>query len=704
MSVRSMLLAGAALGVLATLAGPAFADTAAPAVGEVVVTAQRLNAARDLIQPQIGASTYSFSKQNIQALPGGENLQLNQIILQAPGVAQDSFGQLHIRGDHNGLQYRLNGVILPEGLSVFGQTLSPRLADSVQLITGALPAQYGLRTAGIIDIRTKSGITNGGDISLYGGSHETWQPSVEYGASSGNLSMFVSGDYLQNHLGLESPDGKSDPTHDKSEQWHGFGYFEDILSNNDKLSAIVGVSATHFQIPNIDGQSPGLGLTVNGRTDFPSENLNEQQREATNYAVASWLHDTDKWTTQISLFARYSTLDYTPDQLGELLYNGISQTASKTDTAGGVQAEGVYKLTDTHTLRGGVIVQIDRSTSKTNSLVLPVDDDGNQTTDVPQTILDSGAKTANTYSVYAQDEWKLLPNLTLNYGLRFDEFDGFRSENQISPRVNLVWNATDATTVHIGYSRFFTPPPFELIANTTVNKFAGTTAAQPGTQDTTPYAERDNYYDGGVSQKLFPGMTVGLDIYYKDAQHLIDEGQFGAPIILTPFNYDVGKVYGAELSASYQHGPFSAYANLAYSHAQGENIISSEFNFDPGDLAYIQNHFIFLDHDQRWSGSLGASYALPEGTRAGFDLLYGTGLRKDSDVPNGGQLSTYTQVNLSLSHSFAHLTPGGPIEVRFDVINLFDDTYEIRDGTGVGVGAPQFGPRRGFFVGLKKSF
>jgi len=232
----------------------------------------------------------------------------------------------------------------------------------------------------------------------------------------------------------------------------------------------------------------------------------------------------------------------------------------------------------------------------------------------------------------------------------------------------------------------------------------GTSGAQPGTLDTTPYAERDNYYDGGIQQKLFPGMTVGLDVYYKDAQHLIDEGQFGAPIILTPFNYNVGKVYGAELSASYQHGPFSAYGNLAYSHAQGENIISSQFNFDPGDLAYIQNHFIFLDHDQRWTGNLGAAYSFPEGTRLGFDVLYGTGLRKDSDVPNGGQLSTYTQVNLSLAQTFDHLVPGGPIEVRFDVINLFDDDYEIRDGTGVGVGAPQFGPRRGFFMGLKKSF
>ena len=80
--------------------------------------------------------------------------------------SQDSFGQIHIRGEHNGLQYRLNGIILPEGISVFGQTLDPRLISSMKLITGALPAEYGLRTAGIIDITTKSGLLAAGRLGV----------------------------------------------------------------------------------------------------------------------------------------------------------------------------------------------------------------------------------------------------------------------------------------------------------------------------------------------------------------------------------------------------------------------------------------------------------------------------------------------------------------------------------------------------------
>src|SRR5579875_1903251 len=128
-----------------------------------------------------------------------------------PGVAQDSYGQLHIRGDHSNIQYRFNGVILPEGLNFFGQTLSPRIANTIQLITGALPAEYGLRTAGILDIRTKSGFDKGGEIGLYGGSHGDWEPSIEYGGSSGNDSYFGSLSFKQNQLGIESVDGSSTP-------------------------------------------------------------------------------------------------------------------------------------------------------------------------------------------------------------------------------------------------------------------------------------------------------------------------------------------------------------------------------------------------------------------------------------------------------------------------------------------------------------
>ena len=702
MRLRLVLMAAAGL----SLAAPALAlaDAAAAsgaAVSEVVVTARRLDAARQTVEPALGASTYSLPAQLVDNLPGGENIQLNQVILQAPGATQDSFGQLHIRGDHNNIQYRLNNVILPEGLSVFGQTLSPRLASNIDLITGALPAQYGLRTAGVINITTKSGFQTGGDVSVYGGSHGMYEPSAEYGGTWGPNSAFVSGSFTHTGLGVESPDGGSTPLHDVSNQLQAFGYFDHIIDASSRISLILGTSQETFQIPNAPGQHPDLGLSVNGQTDFLSDDLNERQREGSTYAIASYQRSLGKATIQASLFARYSTLTFNPDPVGDILFDGIAQTARKSDTAAGVQLESVYDLTDAHTLRGGLIIEGDRAVSKTSSSVLPVDPLTGVAGDTPIAIIDNGARTAWTYSAYVQDEWKLLPTLTLNYGLRFDQLKSYRSEHQFSPRVNLVWTPLVGTTLHAGYARYFSPPPFELVANETVAKFANTTAASASADDTTPFSMRTNYFDVGAQQKL-GAVTLGVDAYYRQDRNLIDEGQFGAPIILTPFNYAKGYARGIEFTANYTRGPLSLYGNLALSKAQGQDIDSSQFNFDPADLAYIANHYIYLDHNQTITASAGASYRIGA-THLNGDVIVGSGLRRDGEVPNGDHVPAYTQVNFSIVHDF-NTAATGPFSVRLDLINAFDDVYEIRDGTGVGVGAPQFGPRRGLFAGITKSF
>jgi outer membrane receptor for ferrienterochelin and colicins len=676
----------------------------------IIVTANKLDAARASIQPSLGATSYTITNETIQALPGGDNQQFNQIILQLPGVVQDGFGQFHVRDDHNNLQYRINGVILPEGLAVFGQTLSPRLINSFNLLTGALPAQYGLRTAGIIDVTTKTGFNNSGAVSLYGGSHDTYEPSVEYGGSSGSTNYFISADYRHDKLGIESVDGSSTPIHDKTNQVQLFGYVDHIIDDENRVSFVGGFSNQKFEIPNPDGLQAGdtnPGWNANGQTDFLSNDLNERQRERTGFGQLAWLHDSGPLTIQGSVFARYSSLKYTPDVLGELLFNGQAQNAFKKDITEGAQVDGAYRLSAAHTLRFGALFEHDRGISRTSTAVFPgsFDDDGNFIqTGQSITIADNSAETETTESVYLQDEWKVLPTVTLNVGGRFDHYKGYREQQQFSPRANIVWQPTQSTTIHAGYARYFSPAPFENVATTTVSKFVGTSAAAPeGLPDTTPFAERQNYFDIGFQQKVgTTGLTFGVDGYYRRSHNLIDEGQFGAPIILTPFNYRRGKIHGVEANVSYAKGPWLFYGNFAYAKAMGKDVTSSQFDFDPGDLAYIQNHYIFLDHDQTYTGSAGISYAFKTGPLAGFklggDMIYGSGLRADGDVPNGVALKNYAQFNLSSSYKFT----GPGIEIRFDVINIGDKKYEIRDGTGVGVGAPEYGPRRGFFAGISK--
>src|SRR5215472_14093093 len=359
----------------------------------IEVTARRLNEARSSIETQTGASTYTIDSRAIAAAPMGENQSLSQVLLQAPGVVQDSFGQLHVRGDHNGLQYRLNGVILPEGFSVFSQTLSPRLISSVSLITGALPAEYGLRTAGVIDLTSASGLLQpGGYLSVYGGSFGTIQPSFEYGGGNGSFSYYVTGDYKESDLGIESPDGSRDPLHNHTRQYHGFAYLEKILDPDNRLSLILGISDGAYQIPNQRGLQPTLGLNVQGVTEFLSDNLNENQQERTEYAIVSWQHSAGEFNFVTSVAARYTSLHFTPDWLGDLLYNGIAQEAFKDDTAVSWQTDVSYKLSATHAVRTGFYLQHDSSESTTTSQVLPIDASGMQTSNVPLTIPDNGTQ------------------------------------------------------------------------------------------------------------------------------------------------------------------------------------------------------------------------------------------------------------------------------------------------------------------------
>jgi outer membrane cobalamin receptor len=720
----AIFLAGALSATTAALAAdvnaaPSAADTAAgtadsaePAadsgggtLATVVVTAQRLNEARLGIETQTGASTYTIDNQAIVAQPGGGNQPINQVLLQAPDVVQDSFGQLHVRGDHNGLQYRLNGVILPEGISVFSQTLSPRLISSLSLITGALPAEYGLRTAGIIDMTTNSGLLQpGGYVSMYGGSFGTIQPAFEYGASSGSWSYYATGDYKQNDLGIESPDGSAVPLHDHTKQIHGFGYLEKILDEDDRLSLILGVSDGKFQIPNQRGLQPTLGLDVQGVTEFLSDNLDENQRELAEYGILSWQHAAGPLNFVTSVALRYTSLHFSPDHLGDLLYNGIAQDAFKDDTAVSWQTDVSYKLSDAHTVRTGLYLQHDSSTSTTTSQVLSVDPvTGMQTSNIPITIPDNGSQSQQIESVYLQDEWQVWAPFTLNYGLRFDHYSAYSNGSLLQPRINFVWQIGSGTTLHGGYSRYLIPPPFELIAATSIDKFVGTTAEPAILKDTPPLAEHDNYYDLGVQQKLLDNaLTLGVDGFYKQSQHLIDEGQFGAPIILTPFNYRYGLIGGIEFTGNYSVKNFSVYGNLSFQAAHGKQWESAEFNFDPADFAYVADHYIHLDHEGRVAASGGVSY-LWQGTRLSADFIFGTGLRQSIVYPNDDHVPSYTVVNLGASHDF-HLSGSSLITARFDVINLFDKVYQIRSGTGVGVFAPQYGTRQGFFGGLAWQF
>ena len=191
-------------------------------------------------------------------------------------------------------------------------------------------------------------------------------------------------------------------------------------------------------------------------------------------------------------------------------------------------------------------------------------------------------------------------------------------------------------------------------------------------------SERAYYFDAGATQKIAEGFNVGIDGFYKSAHSVLDEGQFGEALILSSFNYKRGEIYGGELTANYDQGPFSAYLNAGYEWARGTNVSPAQFLFDPDEFAYIKKNWVFLDHDQRFTGSAGISYTWND-WKTGIDGLYGNGLRRG--FANTQKDHPYETFNVTSSRRI-QITEKTAIKIRFDVVNLFDKIYELRDGSG----------------------
>ena len=671
-------------------------------LGAVNVSAA-LDVVRNNLSPDTGSSQYVLSAQDIQALPLGASTPLNQVLLQAPGVVQDSYGQLHVRGDHANLQYRINGIMLPESISGFGQTLDARMIQNVKLLDGALPAQYGERTAAVVDITTKNPVDmgNGGVVGITGGSFGTLNPYASLWGHSGNWSYFFTGSYLENNVGIENPTRSRDPIHDHTNQVKGFGDITYLINSDTRLSFLFGVTNNRFQIPNNPNQAPQFGYL--DQTDFNSADLNERQSEQTRFGMLALQGKLGDTAYQVSVGQRYSGLKYSPDDIGDLIFNGVAGQISQTDRASTLQADFATPWAGNHTLRYGVYYEFDRAATNTNSLVFPANPDGSQASTVPFNIFTGNRILAKTAAFYLQDEWDISDAWTLNYGVRGDRYTAFREEGQLSPRVGVVWQATDSTTVHAGYSRYFTPPQTELISDQNIAAFANTTNAVKNYGNNTPLTERSNYFDLGVQQNIGSDWTVGLDAYYRKVQRLQDEGQFGAALVYSTFNYKYGRVRGTEFTVSYNHGPVSAYFNAAYSRAMGKDVITSQYNFGTDELAYIADNWIHLDHDQKLASSGGVTYALNDSTKVGADYLFGSGLRQDGNVPNGRSLPYYVQLNFNVSHDFS-FDSVGKVHTQLALINALDRSYRMRSGTGVGVGAPQYAPRRGLYLTVEKPF
>ncbi len=655
---------------------------------------------RDLL-PKFGASLFQIDQDAVDALAQGKNTTLDKVLLQAPGVSYDSAisnPDFHVRNEYANVQYRINGIQLPDGVSGLGPVLETGFVGNLNLLDGALPAQYGLRTAGVVDITAKANFERGGNLDIYAGSWDTVSPSVEFGGSSGHTQYFMTARYLQSDQGIENAMPTADPIHDRTAHSKFFGYSSTLLGDSDRLTAIAGASVGHFQIPDLVGLAP---LGDFGPSVLSSTRLDENENDRLFFGVLALQTKHGSLDTLLSIYSRYASVEFTPDVYDDLVFNNVASNVIRQSLASGLQFDAADRIGDAQVLRAGFVVGVEQTRVDDLATVLPLGINGMPLPD-PLTINDADAKHGWNAGAYLQDEWRIGSALTLNAGVRFDELEQFVSASQLSPRAALVYKPFADTSLHAGASRYFTPP---MQAQATPSKLAlfQNTTQQPAIALADPVLpERADYFDVGVDTRLRQRLSVGIDAYYKRAVDLLDDGQFGQAVVLEQFNHGRGFSRGVELKLNFEQDGLRAYANASHELTEAQNLVSNQYLFtNPAEFAYLVNHYAYTSDAQTVSASMGSSYRW-RGLLASIDGFYGSGLR--TGFANLGHVPGYTQWNFGLAHEFNPWQDRRPLTLRLSIVNAFDRSYLLRSGTGVGEFAPQYGPRRGVYLGLTQGF
>ncbi len=640
-----------------------------------------------------GSNEYSVSAQDIQDLPRGENTDLTDVLAQMPGVAIDQNQQIHIRNTEGPqFQYQINGVTVPLDINTnppFISMINPMFIKRLSLLDGILPSRYSYATAGVVDIETKDGCEQpGGTASVMGGQRNTIQPSIQYAGCAGNFSYYLSGLYSQSNSAFSSATPAPDAIHNHTNQGQGFGVFAYNLSSDTRLSLITSVAASDNQLPNRNNLVPSFMLASHPGP-YPSADINSYLNFRDYLGILALNGaPTSELTYQLAYSAHYITQKFDPDDIGELLYQGVASTAFHADFDNTLQGDATYQL-NSHELSAGFYFGEYGVEADDASMVFKVLPDGSQAPPYNPVRVINDANAINLLSgTYIGDTWRITPKLRINAGVRWDRLSGFSHRNQVDPTVNLTYLPRPDTTFHGGFARYMQVPSFQGISPGAPAAFAGTTG-EAGTGVVNPETEDDYEWDVGVIHQVFENLTVSEDGFVEYTKHYLDTGQFGDVPIFAPFNYKHGYIWGSETAITYRSKNLSIYGSATIGDNRQKGVATGQFNFDSDELTYINHNYITLDHQPLYGASGGITYRWDPYTFS-LDALYSSGLR--GGFADLQKLPHVVQVDMSGERSFQipHL---GAVTDRITLLNIFDRTNLIRPAEGIGIFQAAYGPR-----------
>jgi TonB-dependent receptor-like protein/carboxypeptidase family protein len=565
---------------------------------------------------------------------------LEKIVASAPGFVTDDNGRMHPRGSESQVQYVIDGIPVTDNLSaIFSTSLDARTLRTVEVLTGGIPAEFGDKLAGVINVNTRSGLegpTQGG-LSFSGGNFSVGEIAVDFSTHTRKFGFLSNLSATTSRRYLDPP--TIDNFHNFGRTGKGFFRLDYQFDTNNSLRGVFSFGGSNFQVPNRPEQEIA-GQDQRQRLRDNSQNITFQHIFSPNTLA------------QFSFFNRYSRARLTSNTASTPV---VAAQNRKLQNYGGI---GSLALTrGSHNIKFGgqaTITPINENFSFYPTVRFDdlVDENGNvfpnpiNNFNAANPFVFTGSKTGRTLSAFVQDRFMLFKNFTLDAGIRYDNYKVLIHEQALSPRIAVAYYfPRTQTTLRASYNRLFQPPPAEnlLLASSREAALISPLAVLQGFTTVQPIMpDKEHAFEVGAQQLFSRYFRLNLTLYQKRIKNFSDKDQFFETGVIFPIAISSGRVTGEELrlDSTDIHG-FRGFISYANARAFGVTPINGGLFLgeDPRDL-FISGLKFANDHDQRNELQFQVSYSHHRsGLYATFSGRYDSGV--PTDVEPGTTLADF---------------------------------------------------------------